>query len=282
MVGGIQRAHRALALARGGAAGPWLLRALPVCASTERELDQWLRLAPPQICRDDRQAWNGSTASAAWSAGQSAWESAGEPRLRLARAVVARRQRFGHGQQGRVWLSPPGGVWLSAALPWPEDPRAAAAPALAVAVALATELASLGVPVGLKWPNDLMHLTAAGPRKLAGLLPGLRLRGDRVRWARIGVGLNGSNPVPAGAANLRAFPRAGRAERLVARVLLALELAMELADQPETVRAAAQRLLLPLDPLTLEGEIWRPRGLAADGGLRVVNDEGRQRVLRRF
>jgi BirA family biotin operon repressor/biotin-[acetyl-CoA-carboxylase] ligase len=175
-------------------------------------------------------------------------------------------------------------VWLSAALPWPEDPEGAASPALAVAVALAAELVALGVPIGLKWPNDLMLLTPAGPRKLAGLLPGLRLRGGKVRWARIGIGLNGCNPVPAGAASLLGFPRAraGRGDLLAARVLLALERAMELASRPEAVRSAAQGLLLPLGTLELEGELWRPLGLADDGGLRLMSDAGRLRILRRF
>jgi BirA family biotin operon repressor/biotin-[acetyl-CoA-carboxylase] ligase len=129
-----------------------------------------------------------------------------------------------------------------------------------------------------------MLVTPAGPRKLAGLLPGLRLRGGKVRWARIGIGLNGCNPVPAGAAALLGFPRAraGRGDLLAARVLLALDRAMELASRPEAVRSAAQGLLLPLGPLELEGELWRPLGLAADGGLRLLNDAGRQRILRRF
>ena len=272
MVGRIAWAHRNLARARGGRGLPWQLRALPVCASTERELDRWLRQAPPR-------AGPVSLADAFPAA-----DSKPPPQLRQPRAVLARRQRFGHGQQGRAWVSPPGGVWLSAALPWPEDPEGAAAPALAVAVALAAELGSLGVPIGLKWPNDLMLLTPAGPRKLAGLLPGLRLRGGRVRWARIGVGLNGCNPVPAGAAALLSFPRAraGRGDFLAARVLLALDRAMELASRPEAVRSAAERLLLPLGPLELEGELWRPLGLAPDGGLRLVNDTGRKRILRRF
>ena len=272
MVGRIRRAHRTLTQARGGQPRPWQLRALPVCASTERELNRWLRQTPP---------FGGHPAA---GAAELACDSSSRQSLELPRAVLARRQRFGHGQQGRVWVSPPGGVWLSAALPWPADPRGAAAPALAVAVALAAELAAVGVPVGLKWPNDLMLLTPAGPRKLAGLLPGLRMRGGRVRWARIGVGLNGCNPVPAGAAALGGFPRARacRGDLLTARVMLALERAMELANQPETVRSAAERLLLPLPPLMLEGELWRPRGLAADGGLKVVDGTGRQRVLQRF
>jgi len=272
MVGRIAWAHRNLARARGGRGLPWQLRTLPVCASTERELDRWLRQAPPR-------AGPVSLADAFPAA-----DAKPPPQLRQPRAVLARRQRFGHGQQGRAWVSPPGGVWLSAALPWPEDPEGAAAPALAVAVALAAELGSLGVPIGLKWPNDLMLLTPAGPRKLAGLLPGLRLRGGRVRWARIGVGLNGCNPVPAGAAALLSFPRAraGRGDFLAARVLLALDRAMELASRPEAVRSAAEGLLLPLGPLELEGDLWRPQGLAADGGLRLVNVAGRQRILRRF
>jgi BirA family biotin operon repressor/biotin-[acetyl-CoA-carboxylase] ligase len=230
-----------------------------VCASTERELDHWLLRHPP-------------------AGGE------GAP-LRRPRLVIAGHQRFGHGQQGRIWKSPPGGLWLSAALPWPADGAPAASPALAVAVALAEQLAGLGVPVALKWPNDLLLLTPAGPRKLAGLLPGLRLRGTRVRWARIGVGLNGHNPVPAGAADLRQYPRvrAARGDRLAALVLAALERAMALAAQPEWVVARAEALLpSPAAPLALEGAWWWPEGLSADGGLRLVDDEGHRRILRRF
>ena len=57
---------------------------------------------------------------------------------------------------------------------------------------------------------------------------------------------------------------------------------MELASRPEAVRSAAQRLLLPLGPQELEGELWQPLGLAADGGLRLLNAAGRLRILRRF
>jgi hypothetical protein len=57
---------------------------------------------------------------------------------------------------------------------------------------------------------------------------------------------------------------------------------MELASRPEAVLSAAQGLLLPLGTLKLEGELWRPLGLAADGGLRLMSDAGRLRILRRF
>ena len=140
----------------------WQLRRLPVCASTEIELDRWL---------EQRQA----------SALPQEWL-----------AVAARRQRFGHGQQGRPWLSPEGGLWLSAAIPWAGALPGTASLGLAVAVGLAQQLEALGLAVRLKWPNDLL----VGDRKIAGLLPRLRLRGQRIRAAQVGVGLNGCNRVP--------------------------------------------------------------------------------------
>ena len=133
-----------------------------------------------------------------------------------------------------------------------------------------------------KWIPSASALRSACARM--NLLPGLRLRAGKVRWARIGVGLNGTNAVPAGAAALRAFPRARAScgDQLVARVLVALERAMDLANQGDVVRLAAEELLLPLGPLELGGELWRPQGLAIDGGLRLLSGDGRQRVLRRF
>jgi BirA family transcriptional regulator, biotin operon repressor / biotin---[acetyl-CoA-carboxylase] ligase len=251
LIGRIAAARRALPQGSGPAAPPWRLRSLPVCGSTERELDRWLTQAPPTAgtCLADPMA------------------------------VIARRQRFGHGQQGRVWVSPPGGVWLSAALPWPEDPAAAAAPGLAVAVGLALQLEALGAPVRLRWPNDL--LLEGG--KLAGLLPRLRLRGGHVRWARVGVGLNGRNRVPAGAINLAAVlgRRGTDPLRLTAVVLAALEWAIGWAARPEPVRCQAEaRLLLPAGPVWQEGEAWQPLGLAPDGGL-VLGAGARRMVLQR-
>ncbi|MFZ0408638.1 MAG: biotin--[acetyl-CoA-carboxylase] ligase [Cyanobium sp.] len=237
-------------------ASPWRLRGLAVCASTETELDHWLAELLPL----------------------------GSGALRRPLALLAQHQRFGHGQQGRVWLAPRGGVWLSAALPWPSDPIEAAAPGLAVAVGLALQLEQLGLPVRLKWPNDLLLEGPDGQlAKLAGLLPRLRLRGERIRWARLGVGLNGLNPVPAGATNLRRHLGCWGADpsRLAARVLLALEWAMAASGRPEQVRQLAeQRLHLAAASLRLDGEDWRPLGLERDGGLRLQCGR-RQRVLQR-
>ena len=231
----------------------WQLHRRPVCASTEIELDRWL--VQRQHC--------------------------GLPAARL--AVLARRQRFGHGQHGRPWLSPPGGLWLSAAFPWVEALPGSASLGLAVAVGLAQQLEALGLAVQLKWPNDLL----VEGRKLAGLLPRLRLRGARIRWAQVGIGLNGCNQVPAGAISVaqalaatRCHPQA-RPERLLGRVLAALDWAMAHAEQPEPVWAAAEaRLWRPASGWPHEGEQWQVQGLHVDGRLRLVRD-GREIVVQR-
>ncbi len=234
-----------------------------MCASTETELDHWLA-ADPRL--------------------------AGAGPLRAPRAVVAGRQRFGRGQQGRPWCSPGGGVWLSAALPWPAAAELAAAPGLAAAVGLCLRLEARGLAVRLKWPNDLLLVAAGGcadggaPLKLAGLLPRLRLRGGACRWARVGVGLNAANRVPAGAVAVASVLGLGRSDplRWCGEVLAALEWAMAWAGRPEEVRQLAERrLLLPANPVRLDGDDWQPVGLASDGGLLLVHGP-RQRVLHRW
>jgi len=229
----------------------WQLRRLPVCASTEIELDRWL------LQRQDL-------------------GRAVEPRLQARLAVQARRQRFGHGQQGRPWLSPPGGLWLSAAFPWAEALPGSAALGLAVAVGLARQLEALGLPVQLKWPNDLL----VQERKLAGLLPRLRLRGQQIRWAQVGVGLNGCNRVPPGAISVAQALGAGRhhpqarPQRLLGLVLAGLNWAAAHADQPEAVRRAAEeRLWRPAAGWRHDGQLWQVRGLTADGRLRLARGD---------
>lgn len=249
MIGAVLAARRRLADRPGPGSQPpplpWRLRALPVCATTEVELERWLAASPSL--------------------------AAGGP-LQVPLAVLARRQRFGRGQRGRLWQSPAGGVWISAALPWPADAAMAAAPGLAVAVGLALELEDLGLPVRLKWPNDLL----LDGRKVAGLLPRLRLRGDRVRWAQVGLGLNGRHRLPPAAARV-ALP----APTLAARVLRGLEWAVGHAGQREAVRAAAQdRLGLPLPPLEHGGIPWQVQGI--DGAGRLLLRHGpRQLALHR-
>ncbi|HEX8605560.1 MAG TPA: biotin--[acetyl-CoA-carboxylase] ligase [Pseudoduganella sp.] len=104
---------------------------------------------------------------------------------------IADVQTAGRGRAGRPWLSAPGAS-LTFSLAWPfRGPlqRLAGLP-LAVGVALAETVASLGVPVQLKWPNDLMKDGA----KLAGVLVETGTAPDGVLWAVTGCGINLTMP----------------------------------------------------------------------------------------
>ena len=103
--------------------------------------------------------------------------------------LLAERQTAGRGRAGRSWLSTPGAT-LTFSLAWRfKGPlhRMAGLP-LAVGVALAETIASLGVPVQLKWPNDLLR----DGKKLAGILveTGAANAADGSIWAVIGAGIN--------------------------------------------------------------------------------------------
>jgi len=143
---------------------PWRLRQLSVCASTEDELSRWLA-------------------------------AGGQAPL----AVIARRQRFGRGQHGRRWQSPPGGLWLSAALPWTAEVPPPPALPLLMAEALAAELSPFALPLTIKAPNDLM----LDGRKLAGILSAVVWRGGQARQLRFGIGLNGRHAMPFPAVSLQ-------------------------------------------------------------------------------
>jgi BirA family biotin operon repressor/biotin-[acetyl-CoA-carboxylase] ligase len=106
--------------------------------------------------------------------------------------VVAGEQTGGRGSRGRDWRSAPGGLWVSALF----RPRAAGVELLGLqiglAVADAVEALGPGVPVHIKWPNDLM----VGDRKLGGILCEARWQGESLAWVVAGVGINVANPIP--------------------------------------------------------------------------------------
>ena len=237
-------------------AAGWQLRQLPVCGSSEDELDAWLAALGPQ-------------AQATLQGGSL--------------AVVAQRQLQGRGQRGRSWQSPPGGLWLSAAMAWPTGTTAACGGApltLATAVGLALQLETLGLAPQIKWPNDLL----LEGRKLAGLLARLRLAGERVRWAQVGVGLNGTNPVPAGAIGLAAVLPHHQAtpEALLPLVLAGLDWARSQAQNGQLVlELANRRLHRPPQGVLHQGQWWQVDGLGPQGSL-LVHSGAQQLALRQL
>lgn len=107
--------------------------------------------------------------------------------------VLAKTQRLGRGQWGRQWQSPSGGIYLSLGLK-PEIPvQRSLYLTLASAWGVATSLRNLGLPVQVKWPNDLV----VRGKKLGGVLAETRVVGSQINDVVVGLGLNGFNPVPA-------------------------------------------------------------------------------------
>lgn len=101
-------------------------------------------------------------------------------------AVVAGEQTAGRGQGDRTFTSDPGGLYLTAVLPYAGDPLASRGFALAVGWALCELLRTLGADnIRLRWPNDLM----VGDRKVGGIL----VEQGGPDTLLVGVGLNISN-----------------------------------------------------------------------------------------
>jgi len=107
-------------------------------------------------------------------------------------AIFSRKQAQGVGQHGRKWISPQGGIWLSAAYPiYSKDFSTQIFP-VSIAFFLCEMFYKKSIEVKIKWPNDIFY----GSKKLIGFLPKLIIRGNRVIYAKIGIGMNLNNFTP--------------------------------------------------------------------------------------
>jgi BirA family biotin operon repressor/biotin-[acetyl-CoA-carboxylase] ligase len=98
--------------------------------------------------------------------------------------VLADVQTGGRGREGRTWVSPPGGLYLSVLLR-PRLEKVGLLP-LVAGVAVADAAGELGVRTELKWPNDVL----ASGRKLAGILSEAASGPGGVEWVALGIGVN--------------------------------------------------------------------------------------------
>jgi BirA family biotin operon repressor/biotin-[acetyl-CoA-carboxylase] ligase len=108
--------------------------------------------------------------------------------------VIADEQTAGKGRRGRRWLAPSNTCLLISLLFRPallpaQASRLTMLCSLAAAEAIETET---GVPVAIKWPNDLVVPHAPGPsfRKLGGILTETALAGKKLLFAIVGMGIN--------------------------------------------------------------------------------------------
>lgn len=126
--------------------------------------------------------------------------------------AIAHQQSAGRGQRGRSWQSEPGGLYLSLALE-PDWPLALGAQLTCISAwGIATAFNNLGIPVEVKWPNDLFF----EGKKLGGILTETKLSYAQlsqpqpssthlqndvkplpyIKQAVVGIGINWHNPVP--------------------------------------------------------------------------------------
>lgn len=197
--------------------------------------------------------------------------------------ILAVVQTAGRGRQGRPWVSEPGGLWFTAALPVGDLPPGQAALVSAVA---ACEAAREWAPeVGVKWPNDLVARGA----KLGGILVERPGESDLVA---VGIGINVIH-APEGEAGLsmNVVPLSALASRSVTPENLLPALLDVLAwrwrrwlegDWPSIRTAwssmdAARGRRVRLEPAGMEGIA---DGIDDDGALCVRRADGRLETAR--
>ncbi|MEL4895364.1 biotin--[acetyl-CoA-carboxylase] ligase [Crocosphaera sp. Alani8] len=106
--------------------------------------------------------------------------------------AIASQQTAGRGQWGRNWVSAVGGLYLSIGLNLEIVAENAPHLTLFSAWGIAQNLRNYGLPVKLKWPNDLI----LEMRKLGGIKSETRVQRQMITHCVIGVGINWCNTVP--------------------------------------------------------------------------------------
>jgi BirA family biotin operon repressor/biotin-[acetyl-CoA-carboxylase] ligase len=99
--------------------------------------------------------------------------------------IIAGEQTAGRGRLKRTWFSPGGNIALSIIL----YPDAAGLPYLIMIVSLSAASAiesATGLKTQIKWPNDIL----IKGKKVAGILIENEVKGGRVAYAIIGIGIN--------------------------------------------------------------------------------------------
>tara|TARA_Y100001968_G_scaffold308540_1_gene327455 strand:+ start:144 stop:818 length:675 start_codon:yes stop_codon:yes gene_type:complete len=193
-------------------------------------------------------------------------------------AIFSSCQRFGHGQAGRIWHSPKGGVWVSAAIKKEGScENNSQLYGLAVALALVERIERIGVNVKIKWPNDLL----VHGQKLAGILPKLSFRGGRLRLLRVGVGLNVFNNVPKEAISLKQIIGDKKMDIKFwsSEVLVAIERSLDFLENKKFICSQVEQRLWRRKYIDKEtGYDWEIKGLDSSGRL-VLFKDGKEKVL---
>lgn len=111
----------------------------------------------------------------------------GEPEFSV---FVTRQQTAGRGRRGRTWISEPDSALLFSVLLRPDVPPAEASMlTLLFGLCILDALEGLcNIPVGIKWPNDIVSLQNG--KKLCGILSETSMEENRISYAVAGCGIN--------------------------------------------------------------------------------------------
>lgn len=102
--------------------------------------------------------------------------------------VVAEKQNAGRGRRGRAWTSEKGsGIWMSLLLRPEIPPEKASVLTLLAGLATAEALeAETGLPMEIKWPNDIL----CHGKKVVGILTEMDCEMTQVHFVIAGIGIN--------------------------------------------------------------------------------------------
>ena len=204
---------------------------------------------------------------------------------------VAGAQTAGRGRLGRSWFSPPGaGLYVSTIVR-----RASLAPwvTLAGGVAVAEGITSAtGLPVQIKWPNDIVAVGGAGfraRRKIAGILAEASSGPDGVHHIVLGMGVNlqpAAFPPELADRASSIETELGRpvdAGAVLAQILAALNLTLNelwtAGAPPVVARWLALSPSVYDTPVEWDGGAGVTAGLAEDGALLARSAEGLHRIV---
>ena len=211
--------------------------------------------------------------------------------------IIASAQTAGRGRLGRGWHSPPGaGLYISIVF---RDRRVASLLTLAGGVAVADGIrTATGLPVDIKWPNDIVVPAGQSSRprrlKLAGLLAEASTGAQGLQHVILGIGINvrtAAYPpdLAAVATSIeRELGRPADASAVLAETLVVLNAQAErlAAGSGDAAVLDRWRALAPSavgSPVEWERAGRRCRGTTAgidrDGALLVRGEDGTERIV---
>ena len=103
---------------------------------------------------------------------------------------AALKQTAGRGRRGRTWISDTDeGLWFSFLLRPQVEPRSASSLTLLFGLCIMDAIQrNCNVPVGIKWPNDIISLQNG--KKICGILSETSMEDNLISYAVVGCGIN--------------------------------------------------------------------------------------------